>query len=329
MLRRLQIIILLLISGTVTAQDFHLSQYDAAALNLNPAMTGMFKGDLRLHAHYRNQWSAIATKPFTTMLIAGDKRFNKWSVGAQVANFRAGIGNYNDFEFQVSAARDFKLSKNNNHHLSVGLQGGIFQKSVDFTKLTFGIQYTPYNGGGFDQTIASGENVSGNTILKGDFNAGLMYYYGKESALINPFAGVAVFHINQPSESFFNANNKLPMRWIAHGGFKLNLNERIQFMAKSFYMGEKNARELTYSLDMHYYLKDSDAYILFGPTFRNKDAAVIMGGLKLGSFTYRLSYDINTSSLQPATNGRGGFELSITYISKKVDPNPIKTCPRL
>ena len=48
------------------AQDFHLSQYDAAALNANPAMTGVFKGEYRIHAHYRNQWSAFTTKPFTT-----------------------------------------------------------------------------------------------------------------------------------------------------------------------------------------------------------------------------------------------------------------------
>lgn len=329
MIKILKIAVFIIACGSLQAQDFHLSQYDAASVNLNPAMTGMFKGDLRVHAHYRNQWSAIATKPFTTMLIAGDMQVKKIAIGAQVANFRAGIGNFNHFSFLVSAAYDIKLSKNNNHHLSVGLQGGLFQKSVDFSKLTFGVQYSPYNGGGFDQAVANGETVSNNSVLKGDLNAGLMYYYGKEGVLINPFAGFAVFHVNQPTETFFSTDNKLPMRWIAHGGFKLNLTEKIQFLAKTFYMGEKNARELTYTLDLHYYLKDSDNYLLFGPTFRNKDAAVIMGGLKMGKFIYRLSYDINTSSLKNATNGRGGIEFSVTFINKKYDPNPIKTCPRL
>ncbi len=54
------------------AQDFHLSQYDAAALNTNPALTGAFRGNYRLHGHYRNQWSTVATRPFTTGLLAFD-----------------------------------------------------------------------------------------------------------------------------------------------------------------------------------------------------------------------------------------------------------------
>lgn len=317
------------IGGLVSAQDFHLSQYEAAPLNINPAMTGMFKGNLRLHGHYRTQWSAIVTKPFTTGLISGDMPLKKFSVGAQIANFRAGAGNYNVFSFLVSAAYKIKLDKNNNHHLSIGLQGGAFQKSINYEKLSFGSQYSPYQGGYFDQNVSSGENFAGNSVLKGDFNAGLMYFYGKESALFNPFAGISFFHINQPKESFFNSNNKLPVRWVAHGGTKVNLTEKIQLVGKAFYMGEKNARELTYAMDIHYYLADQDAFLLFGPTFRNKDAAVIMAGLQLGKFTYRISYDINTSSLQPATNGRGGLELSVTYINKKIDPNPVKTCPRL
>jgi hypothetical protein len=76
-------------------------------------------------------------------------------------------------------------------------------------------------------------------------------------------------------------------------------------------------------------LQDADAFLICGATMRSKDAAVLMGGLRLGKFTYRLSYDINTSTLRPATNGRGGLELSVTFINNKVDPNPIKTCPRL
>lgn len=328
-MKKFYLIPILLFALSANGQDFHLSQYEAAALNQNPAMTGMFKGQLRVHGHYRNQWSAIATRPFTTGIIAADMPLKKIAVGMQVANFNAGAGHYNVFSALLSLAYDFKIDQNNHHHISFGVQGGAFQKSVQFDKLYFGTQYTPFNGGSFDQSINPGESFAGNSVIKGDLNAGLLYYYGKETALLNPFAGVSFFHINQPKESFFNANNPLPMRWVAHGGVKANISEKIQLLGKAFYMGEKNARELTYALDIHYYLAGPDAYLLFGPTFRNKDAAVIMGGLKMGSFIYRLSYDINTSSLRPATNGRGGFEMSLTYIRSKTDNNPVKTCPRL
>jgi type IX secretion system PorP/SprF family membrane protein len=327
-----RLLLLFILSFSVTgsfAQDFHLSQYDAAALNFNPAMTGMFKGQIRVHGHYRNQWSALATKPFVTGLLSVDAPVGKFALGAQVANFRAGTGNYNVFSFLGSLSYDIKMSKNNAHHLVLGVQGGLFQKSVDYSKLTWGLQYSPFNGGSFDQTLSPGEPLAGNTILKGDLNAGLLYYYGKETALLNPFIGGSVFHINQPAETFFSQDNRLPIRWIGHAGVKVNVSERIQLTPKAFYMGEKNARELTYGIDIHYFLRDSDSYIIFSPVMRDKDAAIATLGLKSGKFIYRVSYDINTSTLQPTTSGKGGFELSVTFINKKVNPNPIKTCPRL
>jgi len=318
------------ITSLAIAQDFHLSQYDAAALNFNPAMTGMFSGQMRIHGHYRTQWSQVATKPYVTGLLAYDQQLRKnFSWGAQVANFRAGSGNYNVFSALLSGAYDIKLDDKNYHHISIGVQGGVFNKSIDYNRLSYETQYTPFGGGTFDNAISSGEPFASNSIIAPDFNAGLMYYYGKETSLMNPFVGGSLFHINQPKETFFNQGNKLPMRYIIHGGVKVNISERIQVLPKVLYMFEKEAEELTYSCEFHYYLKDNDAYLMFIPYFRSKDAAVMNVGLKLGRFTYRLSYDINTSTLKPASNGRGGLELSVTFINKKIDPNPIRTCPRL
>lgn len=313
------------------AQDFHLSQYDDAAINFNPAMTGLFKGSLRIHGHYRTQWSAIATKPYQTGLVAVDFPFKnkKLSMGVQIANFRAGAGNYNVFTPMVSLAYDFKLDKNNYHHLSVGLSGGIHQKSVDMNKLTFGAQFSPYNGGGFDTDIPNQESTSTNSYIIPDANAGLMYYYGKESSRVNPFAGVSVRHLNQAKESFYSQDNRLPMLFWYHGGCKININEKISLLPKAIYMFQKKASELTTTFLVHYYLKKSDSYLIAGPTWRNKDAAIIQLGLKHGKFSYGISYDINTSSLKSVTNSRGGLELSLTWINRTIDPNPVKTCPRM
>jgi type IX secretion system PorP/SprF family membrane protein len=320
----------LFITATANGQDFHLSQYDAAALNFNPAMTGMFKGKYRFHGHYRSQWQAVATKPFTTGLFAFDTPVNKkLSLGGQVANFRAGAGNFNVFSAFFSAATDLRLDKNNNHHLSIGLQVGAFQKSFDPNRLTFEAQYSPFNGGGFDASISNGESFVRESLIVPDLNAGLLYYYGKQSARINPFIGGSFFHLNQPKESFFSQDNRLPLRWVAHSGVKFNVSEHIQLLGKAMFMGQENARELTYSLHMHYYLSSSDAYLIFGPTIRNKDAAIMEAGVRMSNFIFRMSYDLNTSSLRPTSNGRGGVEMSLTYIINKVDPNPIQSCPRI
>jgi type IX secretion system PorP/SprF family membrane protein len=322
--------LVLSLSG-VFAQDFHLSQYDAAPINFNPAMTGLFKGNLRIHGHYRTQWSAIASKPFQTGLISIDApiKNKKFSVGLQIADFRAGTGNYNVFAPMLSAAYDFKLDKNNYHHISAGIALGGVQKSVDMTRLTFGSQFTAQNGGGFDTGLPNNESNTANSYFLFDSNAGLIYYYGKETSRINPFVGVSVRHLNQAKESFYSQDNHLPLHMWYHGGCKINVNERLSFLPKAIYMYQKKASEITTTVHLQYYMKRSDAYLIVGPTWRNKDASIFEAGLKYGKFTYLISYDINTSSLKNVTNNRGGLELSLTYINRKVDPNPVKTCPRM
>src|ERR1019366_1920087 len=74
----------------VFAQDFHLSQYDALPMFLNPAMTGMFDGEYRVNAQYRTQWAAIATKPFTPSGISFDMPVKKFGMGLQLLDYHEG-----------------------------------------------------------------------------------------------------------------------------------------------------------------------------------------------------------------------------------------------
>jgi type IX secretion system PorP/SprF family membrane protein len=314
--------------NTASAQDFHLSQYDAPPLFLNPAMTGMFDGKFRIHAHYRTQWAAVATKPFTTMGLSFDMPVKKFGIGLQVMNYRAGAGDFNVLSALLSVGYDVVFDEAKNHHLALGVQGGIVNKSVNYNKLTFGNQYTSANGGGFDTGLPTGEIYSNASLLIADVNAGFLYYYAKENVRINPFVGLSAFHLTQPNESFYDKTNKLPIRYYVHGGLKINVNEKIQLLPKGIYMKELNATEYTATLLLHYYLKD-DTYLIFGPTYRSKDAGIIELGLKKGQYTARVSYDINTSSLKTVSNSRGGFEISLTYIARRNKPNPLANCPRL
>jgi type IX secretion system PorP/SprF family membrane protein len=327
--KSLLLLALLLSAKVATAQDFHLSQYDAPPLFLNPAMTGMFDGKFRVHAHYRTQWMAVANKPYTTTGLSFDMPVKKFGIGLQVFNYRAGTGDYNAFSALLSVAYDVVFDKKKNHHLALGAQGGIVQKSVNVNKLTFGNQYTTANGGGFDTGLPTGEVFTNTNFIIHDINAGLLYYYAKDNSRLNPFVGFSAFHLTQPTETFFNSSNKLPMRYYAHGGVKVNVNEKIQLLPKFIYMQQINDQELTATLLLHYFLKTSDTYLIFGPTYRNKDAAIIEAGIKKGNYTCRVSYDINTSKLQEVSNRRGGFEISLTYVARRSKPNPLANCPRL
>ncbi|MBA3972061.1 MAG: PorP/SprF family type IX secretion system membrane protein, partial [Bacteroidetes bacterium] len=229
----------------------------------------------------------------------------------------------------LSIGYDVVFDKKKNHHLALGIQGGIIQKSVDQDKLSYGNQYTTANGGGFDTGLPSGENFSNSNFMLPSVNAGFLYYFAKDNSRLNPFVGFSAFNLTQPTESFFGSSNKLPIRYYAHGGVKVNINAKIQLLPKFIYMKQINDQEMTATLLLHYFLQSSETYIIFGPTYRSKDAAIIEAGIKKGRYTARVSYDINTSKLKEVSNSRGGFEISLTYVARRSKPNPLANCPRL
>lgn len=325
-------LLLLLLAGIGTsvsyAQDFHLSQYDAASLNANPAMTGVFKGDYRIHGHFRTQWMAVATKPFTTGLVAFDMNRGKWGFGGQIANFRAGTGSYNVVSILPSVAYKIPFGKQKFSFITVGSQVGIFQKSIKISALTFGDEYSPYNGGTFANSTS--EAFGDANTINLDVNLGVMYYYAKPENMVNPFGGFTMYHVNRPSESFFgNKDNKLPFRYEGILGARIVITNSISLMPKMFLQFQEKATELTYTLIGQFYLKSYNIFLFGGPTYRNKDAAIMEFGAKYGNWIGRFSYDINTSSLNPVSNGRGGSEISVTYIFNRPNPNPVPTCPKL
>lgn len=316
-------------SVAIHAQDYHLTHYDAAKIYLNPAMTGMFDGYYRIHANYRNQWSAVSRNPFQTAALAFDMPVKRYGWGAQLMNSRAGIGNFNELSLTVSAAYDLQCDKQNIHHVAFGMSVTGVQKSVDMGRLTWNNQYVP-SSNSFDPTVQSGE-ASG--AIEKDYNmminAGLLYYYAKENSRINPFVGFSASNLNQPNESFFGYTSKLPIHYILHTGARIGITGRLVLNPRVLYMMQANDREFTYGLLANIYLPNQDAYLIAGPTIRNKDAAIMELGLKLGQFTYRLSYDVNISTLKPATNNRGGIEFSVIYIAKRRVPVVAPNCPRL
>lgn len=323
------VIVLLVNSIKTMAQDFHLSQYDAAALYLNPALAGQFDGKYRIHAQYRSQWGSVSSKAFNTSVISFDMPYKKFAVGVQVINNRAGSGNFNVLGLSLNAAYNIYLNKDKTHKIAFGVQGGAIQKSVNFNNLFFENQFTNVGGGSFDLNSPTGETFNNDNFWIPDLNAGFVYFYGKEQIRVNPFVGYSVFHLTQPQEDFFSTTNTLPMRHVVHGGAKINISNRIQVLPKALYMRQENASEINAGVILHYNLQKAGTILLLGTNFRSEDAFIIEAGAKFGNYEGRISYDVNTSDLNDFSDGKGGFEISITYIPKIFKPNPIRNCPRI
>lgn len=326
----IRVLLVIILGGSaVTAQDFHLSLYDSGPLFLNPALTGVVDAQARIHAQYRNQWSSVAYKPFTTALISADMPKGKWGYGVQMMNMRAGIGNYNVFQFLASTGYAVPIDKEKNHNLTFGLQAGITQKSIRENKYTFDEQYNRKDGGSFDQSYDNNEDFSRRSQILPQLNAGLMYFYTKQQSWVNPFFGVSAFNLTKPKETFFDQNNHLPMRFVFHFGTRVSITEELYVIPKILIMKQTKAFEQTYAIDAGYYLKQGKLYILAGYVFRAKDASIANIGVRKENYILKFGYDFNTSTLKTASKTRGAMEIAFTYLMGKEKIEKIKHCPRL
>src|ERR1700710_1960135 len=92
------LVLLIAISGRSMAQvDPHFSQYYADPLWLNPALTGVIDGDMRLNLNAKQQWSNIGEGYKTGGVSMDFLPTEKVGVGFNIMNQAAGTAGYNYF----------------------------------------------------------------------------------------------------------------------------------------------------------------------------------------------------------------------------------------
>jgi type IX secretion system PorP/SprF family membrane protein len=327
--------------SSLLAQDIHLLQYNSSPQNLNPAQTGLFAGDWRFVGNYRTQWSAIPV-PYTTYSMAADTRLNKLpasfqnyfrkstpALGLVVNTDKAGDSKLSTTQFFLSASFIRKLTQDSTHFISLGVQPGITNKSFNTADLSFDKQY---NGTNYDANSNNGENFASTSITYFDIGAGAAYYWEKtKRKKVN--VGISLFHLNQPKQSFFYNNAvKLDMKINISGTAELPIAEKIGIVPTFLIQRQGTFKETDIGLYGKYYLtpvNGAATALSLGAFYRAEDAWVIAGNMEYRNFNVGISYDINTSPLNAATNNRGAFELSVIYILKKIVPFVAKkrVCP--
>ncbi len=309
----------------ITAQDFHISQYDMFPMYMNPALTGNYLGeggDYKLHAIYRSQWRALAAKPFSTFGAGYDMKYQKFGLGGYILNNRSGVANFNTMNIQLSGSYFITDPEKSPHLLNTGMQLGIFYKNFDPNKLLFDSQYD-YSTGEYNSTINSGENFQRNSMVKFDANFGIFYKYRDEQKKVWPFAGVSVYHVSLPTENFTEKESKVPMRINVQGGCDFIVDEKLKLTPTVLYMSQAKATEINVGALAEYKLndnKDVNYNLVFGANYRLQDAVIIQAGVKKNNILLRMSYDVNVSYLNSYTSGRGAFEITLQITGKKGEP---------
>ncbi len=316
----------------LSAQDKHFSQFWASPLQLNPAFTGKFDGDVRVAANYRNQWPDI-NNAFITQAVSADFGIMKNKISA-IDNWGFGVAAYSDKSasgvlqannLSMSTAYHKGLDEDGMHQIGVGVQGSFIQKRLytGSDKLQFGDQLTPNGWTNISTDVLANRSI---TVSHFDLNAGVLYN-GSTSANNNFYAGVSLYHTTRPKESFIGANYLANPRLTAYAGGYFGINDRTTIYASALHSSQAKANEtlLGGAVGITPNPEAIKPSTIFGGVWaRVGDAVIPYVGLELGDYRFGFSYDVNTSSLRTASNSRGGVELSLIYIRR---PNTDKGIP--
>jgi type IX secretion system PorP/SprF family membrane protein len=298
-LKKLFLTIFILISAGVTAfsQDPHFSQYYANPIYLNPAFAGTAVCP-RVILNYRNQWPAISGT-FVTYSASYDQHVDNLSGGLGLLFNSDNAGEGTLKTNMISGIYSYRLQVNRFFSIKAGFEATYFQKSIDWSKLTFGDQIDPRYG-----FIYYTQETKPKDLTKGttDFSAGILGY--GESI----YGGIAAFHLTQPNEGFFSVA-KLPMRIVAHAGGVIDLQyhrrrrklEDPTLSPNILFMKQQDFQELNYGLYFNKYPLVGGVWFRQG--FNNPDAFIALIGFQTSVVKMGYSYDVTVSKLSNATAG--------------------------
>jgi type IX secretion system PorP/SprF family membrane protein len=328
--------ILVLPSARTRAQDIHFSQFYEAPLLRNPALAGIFTGDYRIQTLFRDQWNSF-NNAYRTGSLSGEY---KWAIGKtndylttglEILYDKAGTAALTTTEAMPALNYHKSLSNEKPMYLSVGFMGGIVQKTLDLSKVTTNNQY---NGTAYDPALPTGETILNPNIHYLDGALGLSFNTAFGADYKNTlYLGAAYFHLNRPRNSFYqDPAVELDPKIVFSAGVHTIINDYVGFTIEADHSQQGSAQETIGGVMISYKLGDdldkSDYVFNLGSYIRWGDAIIPVIKLESNAFTVGLSYDVNISSLQTVSEGRGGFELSLSYIGFHQHENPRYLCPK-
>ena len=326
------IVCALLLTGILKAQDPHFSQFFASPLTLNPAFTGKFDGQWRVAANHRDQWPSIP-KAYVTTSASVDFPIMKKSVKDGDV-FGIGISGVSDASANsalklnygsVSLSYHKALDEEGYHTIGAGFQGTYSSMVLDITKLTFEDMLRQNGFTGQTQDIlTNGKNQ--NYI---DVNAGLLYS-GSSNGVNNFYLGASMYHINKPKVSFKDKNWYLTGRITIHAGGSFPVSDVVGVNTSVIHQIQNKASETIVGAALSLNANPGEVNptsVYIGSWYRFNDAVIPYVGVEFAGLRIGFSCDINTSNLKAATGSRGGSEVSIIYIKRKIEQKGIP-CPK-
>lgn len=304
-----------LTGGFIQAQDPHFSQYYASPMTVNPAMTGLFQGDMRIAGIYRQQWAQYGS-PFMTGTLSFEMKptayqdganINRLAFGGMVLYDQSPGGVLKNQHAYGTIAYHQALDPAGKSRLGLGVMAGFNQSMLDPTNLTFASQF---QSGGFN-TGLPGEVLPTYRSSSFDVHAGLLYSYQDEDRLF--YGGGSMYHILKPSDYFLNKNDILkavPARFNLNAGMNikgLNLHYAVSILV----MRQQNANQALVGGAVG--IPFGENSVLYGGAwYRVGESLIPTVNLQWNTFNLGLSYDAFINSQKTAVQPNS-LELSLSY----------------
>ncbi len=343
----LVIVIQLLNINKTQAQDARFSQFYMAQVHNNPGFVGIFPGQFRFMAHYRNQWSSIiGNSAYHTYAASFDLRFKTvrndyFAFAVNLLRDDAGDSQFNQTKAHLSASFLKQLVggkyRSDYHYITVGFQGGIGQHGINWSNLSFSNQFDNTNEI-FDPNSPTGESFGESSLNYTDFNAGLAWFAVFDENKKSMYAGISLHHITQPNVAFLDGSYEtLYSKILGQVGGEFDFNYNFSMLPALWVASQGPSFETLLGSNIRYSNNDKNelalrggAWIRLTKTINSPivpEALVVTSMLEIERILVGLSYDFSISSITAANNGRGAFELSFAYIHK--EKSRIKViCPK-
>ncbi|MEM6966693.1 MAG: PorP/SprF family type IX secretion system membrane protein [Bacteroidota bacterium] len=333
-------LLLSLFVNQMNAQDIHFSQFGNSPMNLSPALTGMFGGDMRFVGNYRSQWNQVPVS-YLTFSGAYDMKFDQfcsnhdqWAGGILFNYDVAGDSKLHTAQLGIAGSYTHRVNPQN--FLTLGLLLSGYQRGFSTTDLLFDNQW---NGRVGDPNLDNGETFANTNLFYGDFSAGLNWRFQKPNSQsgwdpqnrTKLDVGASVYHINRPDQSFYDEEVKCDcyMRYNVYGLGTFRLANPFDLVAVAMYQTQGPHTETVLGIGGKIHLDQRfsrQLSILLGLNVRLQDALIPNIEVQYNAWRVGVSYDVNTSDFNIATNNFGGPEVSVAYIFVKPKLNVFKNC---
>lgn len=329
-------LLIFLIKNEAKTQDIHYSQFYNSPLNINPALTGIFNGDMRVIGSLRDQWRTIPVA-YTTFSGSYDMKYlpkksdkSFYGLGAIFNYDQAGDGNFNVTDLNLSGSYTYLLNKKN--LITGGLMLGFGSEGFTPSGLTWSTQWT---GTAFDPALGSQEGFDPNGERLSYLETGLggNYRYQSDSSRTWANIGVGLFHLAQPETDFINLGDpRLPLRTALNAQVNLQVTNKfdVQVDGLAQFQGPYREYLLGALAKLHVNQQKGKLFrIDLGAAYRIGTYGFFIPKLafKYNEFYLGLSYDLNLGVLNNEIGPRGGPEVHFRYIITKVKALNQKPCP--